>query len=178
MMRSSSQHGFTLIEVMVVIVVMGIMASLILLNLQGTDHRKALQAREIFLLDLEKIMREANDQSRVLALQTHAATDVRPFYYQVVEYQPVRQGVLRQNLWQAYADFKSRELPQQVSMQLQATDYGFESAKNSELLQGNAPQLIFLGNGEVKPVRIQFYLDSQPLGEEINIDHLGHINAS
>ena len=63
-------------------------------------------------------------------------------------------------------------------MQLQATDYGFESVKNSELLQDNAPQLIFLGNGEVKPVRIQFYLDSQPLGEEINIDHLGHINAS
>ena len=49
MIRSphSAVRGFTLIELMVVIVIMGIMASLVLLNTSGVDQRKAMQAREI-----------------------------------------------------------------------------------------------------------------------------------
>lgn len=177
-MITSSQRGFTLIEVMVVIVVMGIMASLILLNTNATDHRKALQAREIFALDLEKILREANDQSRVLALEAQPATDVSPFRYQVIEYMPLRESTQRQKIWQNYSDFKVRELPQDVSFQVQSTDYSFQRASNSELTQANAPKLIWLGNGEVKPVRIQFYLADQAIGGEIEVDHLGAIHAN
>lgn len=61
------QQGFTLIEVMVVIVIMGIMASLVVLNVGGVDQRKAMQAREVFLMDVQRVLREANDQSRILA---------------------------------------------------------------------------------------------------------------
>ena len=53
--RRSSIKGFTLVEVMVVIVVMGILASMILMNIGGTDQRKAMQAREVFLMDMQKI---------------------------------------------------------------------------------------------------------------------------
>ena len=35
-----------------------------------------MQARELFLLDLQKINKESLDQSRVLALETHGETDV------------------------------------------------------------------------------------------------------
>ncbi|WP_000841380.1 type II secretion system protein, partial [Acinetobacter baumannii] len=66
-----SQKGFTLIEVMVVIVIMTIMTSLVVLNIGGVDQKKAMQARELFLLDLQKINKESIDQSRVLALETH-----------------------------------------------------------------------------------------------------------
>ncbi len=38
-----------------------------------------MQARELFLLDLQKINKESLDQSRVLALETHGETDVSPF---------------------------------------------------------------------------------------------------
>ena len=44
------------------------------------------------------------------------------------------------------------------------------------LLNSNAPQLLWLGNGEAKPVRIQFYLDNNEVGSAIEIDHLGKIN--
>lgn len=44
----SSVRGFTLIELMVVIVIMAIMASLVLMNIGGVDQRKAMQAREVF----------------------------------------------------------------------------------------------------------------------------------
>ena len=75
----ASSRGFTLIEVMVVIVVVAIVTSLIMMNFGGIDQRKAMQAREIFMMNLQRIAREANDQSLVLALNVQPATDVNPF---------------------------------------------------------------------------------------------------
>ncbi len=54
----------------------------------------------------------------------------------------------------------------------------FPKPETSDLTQENAPKLIWLGNGEAKPVRIQFYYANEPVGAEIEIDHLGKINAS
>ncbi|WP_216934947.1 type II secretion system protein [Acinetobacter sp. BY484] len=181
MIRSphSTVRGFTLIELMVVIVIMGIMASLVLLNTSGVDHRKAMQAREILLLDLQRVMREANDQSRILALETQPATDVSPFRYGVVEYRSAAQAEqnLQNEKWQSYADFKLRNLPDHVSFQIQALEpQRYANAQNRDLTQANSPQLIWLGNGEVKPVRIQFFLEDREVGSAIEIDHLGKVN--
>ena len=74
------QKGFTLIELMVVIVIVSIMASLIMLNIDGVDHRKALQAREFLLLDLKKINRDANDQAQIYALDILPACAISAFY--------------------------------------------------------------------------------------------------
>ena len=48
------QQGFTLIEVMLVIVIMAVMASLIVMNVQGVDQRKVMQARELLILNLKE----------------------------------------------------------------------------------------------------------------------------
>ncbi|MFV5425758.1 type II secretion system protein [Acinetobacter towneri] len=178
----SSVRGFTLIELMVVIVIMAIMASLVLMNIGGVDQRKAMQAREVFLLDLRTLNREANDQARIFALNLHQATDVSAARYDVLEYQPyaTEQQLSLQNnqKWQNYGEFKSRTLPEQVSIQILSLEQSYPNANNSELLQGNAPALIWLGNGEAKPVRIQFYLEQRPVGAEIEVDHLGKIHES
>ena len=73
------QKGFTLIELMVVIVIISIIASLIVLNIDGVDQRKAMQARELLILDLKKMNREAVDQSRIYALVIQSQTDVASF---------------------------------------------------------------------------------------------------
>ena len=179
--QPSSVRGFTLVELMVVIVIMGIMASLVMMNIGGTDQRKAMQAREVFLMDVQKILRESNDQSRILALNVQAATDVADFQYDVMEYLPKQntESLLNQNNnWQNYKDFSMRVLPEHVTFSIQSLERRYENANNSELLNQNAPKLIWLGNGEVKPVRIQFYFEERPVGNEIEIDHLGKINES
>ena len=181
---SSSIRGFTLIELMVVIVIMAIMASLILTNINGVDQRKAMQAREVFIMDLRRMNREANDQARIFALDVQTATDVSPFRYGVVEYlvpslQATQNSVLNENKkWQDYSEFTKRTLPEHVSFNVQSLDYAYEKANNDDLLSANAPKLLWLGNGEAKPVRIQFYFEQRPIGEEIEIDHLGKINES
>ena len=178
------QKGFTLIELMVVIVIISIIASLIVLNIDGVDQRKAMQAREVFILDLHQINREANDQARILALQLQNATDVAPFQYAVLEYlaaaaqSPSGAMLIENKKWQQYSEFKPRTLPEQVSFSVQSVDQQYENAKNDDLLQGDAPKLLWFGNGEAKPVRIQFYFEQRPIGEEIELDHLGKINES
>ncbi|HQV26190.1 MAG TPA: prepilin-type N-terminal cleavage/methylation domain-containing protein, partial [Acinetobacter sp.] len=41
----SFEQGFTLIEIMVVIVIMTVMTSLVVLNIGGIDQRRAMQAK-------------------------------------------------------------------------------------------------------------------------------------
>lgn len=173
------QQGFTLIEIMVVIVIMTIMASLVVLNIGGVDQRRAMQAREMFILDLNKINKEATDQAKVFALNIQNASDVAPFTYNLYEYHDQSRERIQQadRAWQVYEEFKTRELPNNVSFSIQSLDTAnYSKAKNEDLLDGKAPQLIWFGNGEMKPVRIQFYYEQQPIGHELELDHLGKIN--
>ena len=175
----SLEQGFTLIEIMVVIVIMTVMTSLVVLNIGGIDQRRAMQAKEMFILDLKKINKEATDQAKVLALNTQNATDVAPFSYSLFEYHDQSREQVQQadRTWQLYKEFKTRQLPDQVSFSIQSLDADNNSkAKNEDLLGGKAPQLIWFGNGEVKPVRIQFYYQQQAIGNEFELDHLGKIN--
>ncbi|NNP75401.1 type II secretion system protein GspH [Acinetobacter sp. Ac_3412] len=176
-----SQKAFTLIEIMVVIVIMTIMASLVVLNIGGVDQRRAMQAREMFILDLKKINKEATDQAKVFALNTQNATDVAPFSYNLFEYHDQSREQIQQadRTWQLYKEFKTRQLPDHVSFSIQSLDTAtYNRAKNEDLLGGKAPQLIWFGNGEVKPVRIQFYYEQKPIGHELQLDHLGKVDES
>lgn len=176
------QTGFTLIEVMLVIVIMAVIASLIVVNVQGVDHRRVVQAKEFLILDLQRIRLEAVDQGRVLGLLVNPATDLSPATYQVVEYvkqynqnhteiQPPKQ---QQYVWQIAKDFKQKELPEQSNLIIQALDHQY----NLQVLQNDQqllPKMIWLGNGEVIPVRLQLYMQHQPIGDAIEVNRLGLI---
>ena len=175
------QQGFTLIEIMVVIVIMTVMASLVVLNIGGIDQRKAMQARELFILDLKRINKESADQSKVFALNFQKATDVSPFTYNLFEYHDQSLQLVQQanKTWQVYKEFKPRQLPDNVSFSLQVVDAErYSKANNEDLLGGKSPQLVWFGNGEVKPVRIQFYYQQQPIGNELELDYLGKIHEN
>lgn len=183
--NASRQLGFTLIELMVVIVIVAMLASLIVMNIGGVDQRKAMQAREILLMELKKINLQSRDQARIYALRTENATDVSPFRYAVFEYQIKTQSpsnAINPSInapaatWQAATGFKVQNLPEQVFFQIESMDQDYSRAHHEELTNEQSPPLIWLGNGEVKPVRIQFYFQQQELGAPIEVDHLGKIN--
>lgn len=179
--RLNRSSGFTLIEIMVVIVIMTIMTSLVVLNIGGVDQRRAMQAREMFILDLKKINKESTDQAKVFALNVQNATDVAPLSYSLFEYHDQSFERVRQadRIWQPYTEFKPRQLPNNVSFSVQSlNNENYPRAQNDDLLGGQAPQLIWFGNGEVRPVRIQFYYAQQPIGHELELDHLGKVNEN
>uniref|UniRef100_UPI003420ACD3 pilus assembly FimT family protein n=1 Tax=uncultured Acinetobacter sp. TaxID=165433 RepID=UPI003420ACD3 len=191
---AKSQQGFTLIEVMLVIVIMAVMASLIVMNVQGIDQRKVMQARELLVLNLKKIRLESADQGRILGLLIQPATDIAPAQYEVVEYRPqansdnsnqskLNQSQFNQNQpmrerdqyrWQLATDFDSQTLPEQSSLQIQSLDHQL----NLDVLKQNdaLPQIIWLGNGEAVPVRIQLYLQQQQVGDAIVLNRLGAVS--
>ena len=196
---AKSQQGFTLIEVMLVIVIMAVMASLIVMNVQGVDQRKVMQARELLVLNLKKIRLESADQGRILGLLIQPATDIAPARYEVVEYRPQAnpdnsnqsqpnlnqstQSQFTQNQprrerdqyrWQLATDFDSQTLPEQSSVQIQSLDHQL----NLDVLKQNdaLPQIIWLGNGEAVPVRIQLYLQQQQVGDAIVLNRLGAVS--
>lgn len=193
-LRLARKHqGFTLIELMVVIVIISIMASLVVMNLSGVDQRKAMQTREMLILDLKRINREANDQSRVFALVVKPATDVATFQYVIKEYRSqatnsqsatngqinlasgMNQLASNPKQWVELEESYTKTLPQAVSFSIESEQHDFKKANNSELVGGDSPKLIWLGNGEVKPVRIQMYFQQKPVGELIQIDYLGNV---
>lgn len=165
-------RGFTLVEVMVVIVVMGILASLLLMNISGVDRRQAMQARELLITDLKAIQRLATEQGQVLAF------DLRPQHnamqYQLLQYQA--QQTEQAKKWQTFELFDIRTLAPEMSLDITPIEQNYPNANNLELIGAQAPKLIWLGNGEAKPVRIQAYWQDQAIGAEIEIDYLGKVH--
>ena len=180
---SQLQSGFTLIELMVVIVIIAVVASLVVFNVEGVDQRKAMQAREVLMLDLKQIQRESSDQGRIYALKISPATDVSDFKYALVEYHDKTVDLANPNKrmanekkWTEVQDFSVRTLPSRVSFNITAQEHQFNNATNTDLIGRNAPDLIWLGNGETKPVAIQMYYDQKPVGELISLDYLGQVS--
>lgn len=187
------QSGFTLLEVMLVIVIMAVMTSLVVMNVQGVSHRKTLQAKEFLSLDLQKIAREAHDQGRILGLVVLPATDIAPAAYQVVEYVAQTQPQnMQQNInagqpslsytWQVAVDFKPVPLPDQVNLTIQSLNQQatLDTLQRRTMQQNQSnrnllPQLVWLGNGDVLPARLQLFQTQQPIGAAIELNSQGRI---
>jgi general secretion pathway protein G len=197
--RSVSAHpvkgtkGFTLVELMLVIVIMSIFAAMVVMSITGVDHRRLMQQREQLINDLSVIRLESMDQSRVFALLATTTTATQEAGYVVAEYQSPELQTARQQksskveldfqnkakLWQPASEFKSRQFSDGAYLQIKglgtATRYG-KNNQNQALLGRESPDLIWYGNGEVKPVRLQLIKDNLPIGEPIYINSLGIIS--
>ncbi|ONG38953.1 hypothetical protein BKE30_10770 [Alkanindiges hydrocarboniclasticus] len=180
-----AQQGFTLIELMLVIVIMSIFAGLVVISISGVEQRKLMQQRDQLVNDLNVVRLEANDQARIFALITTAPTVSDPAGYFFAEYQPPQidqqtgQAMVRQEkkpLWQPVDAFKVRSLNENAVLQIRSLDNSQQVNGPEGLLDQQSPDLIWFGNGEVKPARLQLIFNNQPVGSPIYINSAGMVS--
>jgi general secretion pathway protein G len=174
--KLTKQTGFTLIEVMLVVVIAGIFAAMIGLTIGGSDTRRVLQEREQLIDSIAEIRLESDDQNRMLGLIPLDQTATDPARYVVVEYDP--SATDKDKLWKPAIDFKVHALPTNVELTvtpLQANNQN-PSAHLNDITSGDlSPKLIWFGNGEATPVRLQLSQDGQNIGDAVEITALGKV---
>lgn len=180
-----SQQGFTLIELMLVIVIMSVFAGLVVVSISGVEQRKLMQQRDQLINDLNVVRLESADQARVFALITTSATATEPAGYFFAEYQPLQtdqqtgQAMVTQQkkpLWQPVDAFKTRSLNENAVLQIRSMDNSPQRDGPEGLVDQKSPDLIWFGNGEVKPARLQLIFNNQPIGNPIYINSTGMVS--
>lgn len=180
---SPSQQGFSLIELLVVIVIISVFAAVVGMSVGGVEHRRLMQEREQLINDLAVIRLESLDQARVYALIPLTANATSDAGYMVAEYSPdtakdKQTGQLdKTKLWQPVADFKQRTFSANIYLRVSPLDRQAEQNNPNQhaqaLLGREAPRLIWFGNGENKPVQLQMIKDGQPVGSPIFVNSTG-----
>lgn len=167
-------RGFTLIELLLVIIIISVFAAMVSLSVGGTGERQLLQLREQLADDLALIRLESTDQSQLFAVQVLSETTQHPAGYQVVTLDQT--AVERQNRWPAAANFKPKFLPERTRLIIQPLQSTLIAGQNTALRDSDTPKLMWFGNGEATPVRLQLMHNDQPIGAPIYVTQLGQVS--
>jgi general secretion pathway protein G len=170
------QSGFTLIEVMLVVVIAAIFAAMIGLSIGGSETRRVFQEREELMGSIAEISLESQDQSRMLGLISLDKTATDPARYVVVEYDPTATD--KNKKWKPSPDFKVHALPSNVELTVSPLQSNTQnpSAHLNDITSGElSPKLIWFGNGEATPVRLQLLQEGQNVGDAVEITSLGKV---
>lgn len=156
----SDQNGFTLIEIIVVIAIMGILASIVLPYLPGDKQ-------DLLYKEVDRF------EARIAYAQTHAVLQSQDLGLAVEEgeylfLQRTKSG------WQAITDepMQAQKLPEFLRQKLliEGQEYIAEETVDDEV---SSPRVLFFSSGEVTPFTYQlalsesnyFSLEYDPLGE-------------
>lgn len=173
----TAARGFTLIELMLVIVIMSIFAAMVSLAVGGSAERQLLLSRDQLRDDLAVIQLESIDQSRLLALALIDAKPNQAAAYQVVTLNLAATEAAQR--WPIADGFKARTLPDRVRLQVTTLKNDLFAANNSRTALFNdstAPKLIWFGNGEATPVRLQLMHDQTPVGAPLYVTATGQVS--
>ena len=171
------QQGFTLIEVMLVVLIAGVFAAMVSLSVGGSETRRVLQEREQLVDSIAVIRLEAQDQGRMLGLLALDQTATEPARYAVMQFDP--NDANKDKRWKPAEGFKVHNLPTGVILNvtpLQDNTRQTPSARLNDITSSAlSPQLIWFGNGEATAVRLQLSQDGQPVGDAVEVTTLGRV---
>lgn len=147
MRPGTAQGGFTLIEIMVVLIIVGLLAALAVFSLGDSSRQRELEneVRELYLL-----MQTASEQAVVNNLEM--GLQFLDDGYQFVAYRDDTGS------WFASGErlFRARELPAwlTVTQYIENDSPKLASAKDDLL-----PDIVFFSSGETTPFEIEFTID-------------------
>ncbi len=158
------QGGFTLLELMVVLVIMGVLMSFVGLNVGGDGRAEQLEreARRLAAL-LQLASEEALIRSEELAVR-----------FTVSRYEFM---LLQNGSWQAIGPesdrpFRSHELPDGIELDLEV-DGELPASLDSE--EDTAPQVFLLSSGEITPFTLTLLIPDTEQQYQIRATLLGHL---
>ena len=164
--RSESQLGFTLIELMIVVVIIGVMAAMSTMSVGGNDMRR-LQSEGnrlqqfITLMQDEAIFRQKN-----FGLYLNSNNE-----YSILTFNP------ESHLWVISEEesFQAYPLPDGVEIDIlvdgeiqqlpvpKLVQESWEDDKDFDIEERLLPQILMLASGEVSPFEIEFTLNNGSL---------------
>lgn len=166
MMRPGCRpSGFTLLELMVVLVIVGVVLTFVTLSVGGDTRAEQLEreARRLAAL-LELASEEAVLRSEQLALRFGESD------YEFL--------VLDGGRWLPLADdpqFRQRQLPSGLRLSLELTDSPPPTLQTASDEEEAPPQVFLLSSGEMTPFRVTLSADETPRRIELRADLLGRL---
>ena len=142
-------QGFTLVEVLMVVVILGIVASVVVVGFTGADRQRGL-IREAKRLAL--VVEMARDESVLSGLEY--GLDVLEDGYQFLVYDIDRER------WTTLTEspYSAHEVVQDVALDLFIDDFALDPARlmSNAGLDEATPEVIILSSGELTPFSMQF----------------------
>jgi len=200
-----SQQGFTLIEIMVVIVILSVFAGLMSLSVGSSESRKnrAFYEHLIDSMQYVRLLSAERMQPMGLSLQADKQGQLLPVIVTLSDpYSAYRQDTAGQQdgnaknamelsamtddntsqpTWQVEAGVTLPELPANVSIAINPLDgLTNTSAGAARPLQPwfagqEVPQVVWFGTGEATPVAIEILHDKRLVGEVIIVEPNGNV---
>ncbi len=171
------QQGFTLIEVMLVVLIAGVFAAMVSLTVGGSETRKVLQEREQLVDSIAVIRLESQDQGLMIGLLALDQTATDPARYMVMQFDPSDPN--KDKRWKPAEGFKVHELPTGVMLTVTPVQDNTRQMPNerlNDMTSGTlSPKLIWFGNGEATAARLQLSQEGQPIGDAIEVTSLGRV---
>lgn len=144
--RRADQTGFTLIEILVVLIIVGLLAALAVFNMAGSSQQRELenQVRELYLL-----MQAAQEQAVLNNLEMGLLLEEDG--YRFVVFQDAS------GEWKSSGEriFRKRALPEWLTITSYLENDAPRLASSEDRLR---PDIVFFSSGETTPFELEFNL--------------------
>lgn len=152
-----ANKGFTLVEVMVVIVILSVFAGMMTLSVGSSESRKNLAFYEHLQSNLNYIRLLSVEEMKPYGLAIRLAKADNPTQLVVVKLENSQQNPNEKQTptWQLENSIPALDVPNNIQVDISPLDSGVDMSQMPNYLLGNqAPPVVWFGTGEATAVQI------------------------
>lgn len=190
MLNHSSQKGFTLVEIMVVVVILSIFAGMMTFSVGGSESQRNMAFYEHLQSNISYVRLLSSEQMQPYGLAIKLAKADEPSQIMVVKLDNAfveshEQTSEKQPAWQLENNISPLDIPKDIELNISPLDsYSINADMPNYLVGQQAPPVVWFGTGEATPVRIVLQKKNPndstfyPIGEPIVINSAGAIEIT